>query len=389
VPPAQAADTNAAIDFLRALAPAGPWALTFILPDGGTTTRTFYPGKLTVERDMLGEQAAWIAVERNQWRLNAYYHLNEVRAPISSKASKADVGRAVALHVDLDPRAGFDLAGERAAIFERLEAFSPPPSVVVDSGAGFQALWLLEKPFVLGRDVPEDVLAVEDRNRWLEKQLGGDHCHNVDRVLRLPGTANMPNRKKRAAGRVPSVARLLRADWNLRYDMADFPALPAELVPGPVALPTAAPPPDLAPRLLPDWALVLIRTGDAARWDGDRSAAVFAAACELVRAGKTDPEIAALLSDPANGIAAHVLDQSKPERYAARQAVRARAFVLREAGAAVRLRNAARVLLSERSRLEAPDALRAIRAFNASEAVPLPEAALERIVAPIIRRLSR
>lgn len=43
----------------------------------------------------------------------------------------------------------------------------------------------------------------------IAKALGGDNCHNVDRLLRLPGTINMPNAKKRAAGRVPTLARII------------------------------------------------------------------------------------------------------------------------------------------------------------------------------------
>ena len=33
-------------------------------------------------------------------------------------------------------------------------------------------------------------LFVESLNRGIERAFGGDNCHNIDRILRLPGTAN-------------------------------------------------------------------------------------------------------------------------------------------------------------------------------------------------------
>jgi len=49
----------------------------------------------------------------------------------------------------------------------------------------------------------------EAYNRQLELVLEGDHCHNIDRIMRLPGTWNIPNAKKRAAGRVERMARIV------------------------------------------------------------------------------------------------------------------------------------------------------------------------------------
>ena len=45
---------------------------------------------------------------------------------------------------------------------------------------------------------------------------------NIDRVLRLPGTINLPNAKKRKAGRVPCRTKLL---WfkNTRHPPSAFP----------------------------------------------------------------------------------------------------------------------------------------------------------------------
>jgi hypothetical protein len=56
-----------------------------------------------------------------------------------------------------------------------------------------------------------------------------------------------------------------------------------------------------------------------------RSEIVWAVVCQLVRAGCTDDEIAAVLLDRNYRISEHILAQGNPRRYAARQIMRARA----------------------------------------------------------------
>jgi len=64
-----------------------------------------------------------------------------------------------------------------------------------------QGFWLLEPVPV------DDIDRLEAYNIVLEQTLGADRCHNIDRIMRLPGTINLPNRKKRLAGREPALAR--------------------------------------------------------------------------------------------------------------------------------------------------------------------------------------
>src|SRR5262245_36174923 len=72
-----------ALEFLRALRPHGPWVLTAIIPDGGTTTRTF-------ERDE-AEQARQFIVVHNEGGENLYYSANGTRTALSKKAKKSDI----------------------------------------------------------------------------------------------------------------------------------------------------------------------------------------------------------------------------------------------------------------------------------------------------------
>ncbi|NDW53899.1 DNA-primase RepB domain-containing protein [Aliiroseovarius sp. PrR006] len=97
-------------------------------------------------------------------------------------------------HVDVDAPSDFALA--------RLKDFTPRPSVIVFSGGGYQAFWLLDEPM-------SDLKKAEEINKGLAERLGGDNCHNVDRIMRVPGSINWPNTKKRRAGRKPVLAHVL------------------------------------------------------------------------------------------------------------------------------------------------------------------------------------
>lgn len=178
-------DTPAAITFLEAVHPAGLWSLTAIKPSGGSPSgRVFLPS----ERE---QAAGWINAHQGVSEL--YYSVNEVRPDFGGvKASKGDIVAAHYAHVDID-----DLDG-----LERLRAYKLPPSFIVFSGGGYQAFWKLSEPTT-------DLDRVERINRQLAADLGGDNCHNIDRIMRLPGTINLPNAKKRQAGRVPTLAHVV------------------------------------------------------------------------------------------------------------------------------------------------------------------------------------
>jgi hypothetical protein len=68
----------------------------------------------------------------------------------------------------------------------------------------------------------------------------------------------------------------------------------------------------------------LIKNGCGTDFGGDRSRATWYVIHQLIKQGKNDDEIVAVLLDPANGISAHTLDQPKPEAYARKQVEKAR-----------------------------------------------------------------
>ncbi|MEL6450579.1 MAG: phage/plasmid primase, P4 family [Pseudomonadota bacterium] len=196
---------------------------------------------------------------------------------------------------------------------------------MIDSGGGFQGFWRLSEELPLNGDP----LPVELRNLGIETRLQADACHNIDRIMRLPGTVNWPNKGKRNKGRVPRLARVVDADWSRTCDVRDLPmerapprAGAAEQVPVVAAVDV-----DLDRLALPDRGRALVVNGDdpddPGRWS-DRSRLVFHVACEMVRAGVSDADMKAVLTDPDLAISAHVREQSKPDQYADRQISRAR-----------------------------------------------------------------
>lgn len=197
------------VDFLEWMRPAGPWVLSAIVPDGRITTLTF-------TQENLEQMSAWIA--SRDGAENLYFQVNSSGdKKLAKKASKAGIVAADWLHVDVDPKP--DEA--KADILARIQAFPLRPSAVVDSGGGYQAFWR-----IASTDELDDVEAI---NRWLAAELGGDHCHNIDRIMRLPGTTNVPNAKKRKAGREPCPSRVVWRDESV-WDRAAFGRLADDTV---------------------------------------------------------------------------------------------------------------------------------------------------------------
>jgi hypothetical protein len=177
-------------------------------------------------------------------------------------------------------------------------------------------------------DGEHSVERLESYNKALAQQLGADHCHNIDRIMRLPGTTNLPDAKKRALGRRPVAAELIYLDLDRRYRLDDFPASANANGRAGAANGNGRGTSLFDPG---QWITELLRIGhdpnNPQRWGGDRSKAVFAAACELVSALWDDEAIAEALFDPQHGISAHVRGQQQPRNYALHQARQARKAV--------------------------------------------------------------
>lgn len=321
-------NTAEAVSFLEAWEPSGPWVLTSIRPDAGKTqTETFTEATKENMRQ-------WI--EERQGVQNIYFTVNPTIRAMRSKAAKTDIKGLCALHVDIDPRVGEPIDLERQRAERLLKEFEPKPTVIIDSGGGFQGFWKLDKVYETNGS-EERAAEYEAFNIQLEVLFQADKCHNIDRIMRLPGTVNMPNEKKRRKGRKPALAKIVEADWSRVYPLTDFTAAPrvqtstgggAEVkISGNLADVDL----DDLPAAVTNRVKQIIVNGedpdDPTRYSS-RSEAMWGVLCELVRGGCDDDVIAAILLDPDYAISGHVLDQPRPQQYVARQIQRAREYAI-------------------------------------------------------------
>jgi hypothetical protein len=222
--------------------------------------------------------------------------------PVSKKAEKTDVKHSDYLHVDADPENDETPDQFKARLQPKIAELERKPTAVVDSGNGLQLLWRLAEPCA-------DQSKVEAANYALAELLGADpSTRNVDRIMRLPGTINHPNKVKRDRGRVPCAAKLIEFNGAV-HKFEDMPR--------------AAPEVDLADASTEsgeDKLEDVIRNGRYDLFDGDRSDAVWFVVLEMLRRGYYDRAIVDVLTDRANKISEHIYDdQRDPEGYAERQ----------------------------------------------------------------------
>ncbi|MEQ1754701.1 MAG: VapE domain-containing protein [Micropepsaceae bacterium] len=327
-------DVDEAIRFLRWLSPVGLWVLTTICPVSRKLEgRSFASNETT-------EMRQWI--EQRNGKANLYFHVNEVRAGIRGpKASAMDVTRVTHLHVDIDPKTGENLASEQARILalltEGLPSDVPKPSAMIKSGGGYQAFWKLQEPIIVD-DNPGNAEAATGYNKWLAGRLGGDKCHNLDRIMRLPGTINLPDAKKRKKGRVPVLARLVDCNDDL-HPISDFQRAEQNTSSGGKKKNydsySSGARVDLDALKLPDRLKKIILHGrlvdEPKQGDNSRSAWLFDALCNLIRHKVPDDLILGIIMDPTNAVSESVLDKSGgSQRYAERQIAKAHDAVVAE-----------------------------------------------------------
>ena len=207
-----AGDNGAAMAFLEEWLPGGPWTVVAIDPErkGPIEAETFLGGP------KIGDLGRWL--DRWNGKRNLYFCVNPLTRAMDKKPARTDIAALCWLHCDLDPRAGEDLDEERAAIRDLLGANRPEdipePTVVIFSGGGFQAFWKLAEPVEIGGDLDK----AEAAKLWslgLERKFGdrADGTHNIDRIMRLPGSLNLPNATKRRKGRTVTRSRSGRLAW--------------------------------------------------------------------------------------------------------------------------------------------------------------------------------
>ena len=259
-------DTGIAVAFLERLRPGGPWLLTAIVPDGGL------PTTVTART---AEQVEVFICQHNGKR-NLYYSVNPTRIVLTKKASKVDIAAIEYLPGDLDPKPDETTEAAKARYLAALKGHEPKPAAIIDSGNGINILLKLAQRIELPGPVvfvnkktgaerdgyEKEALALiadaESRAKALMEKLGSvAGTQNIDRILRLPGTINLPNAKKRADGRVPCPARLIEFSGAV-CKPEDFPA---PLPPKPKTTVTSSAAIDNEDDITLDWAKVYQHAG--------------------------------------------------------------------------------------------------------------------------------
>ncbi len=334
-------DETTALNFLLKWRPQGSWVLSSIHPETSkVTTRTFKPESQAAALQWLNE---------NNGKNNLYFHVNTTTKDLSIKANKGVMESGDWLHIDVDPAEGKDIKEEQesalAKLTHKLPNGIPPPTVIIFSGGGYQGFWKLKTPVVVGGDIKkcEDF---ELYNKRLEQVFDADRCHNIDRIMRLPGTVNIPTITKLKKGRVRVNAELLVFDESRVYDISDFKKAREVQVKGSaggdygikVNISGNTPPiMDLneldkhcaeGKKLSPTVKMIISQGKDVdnpKEGDNSRSAWVFHVVCAMVNAGIPDDIIFSVLTDPEYKISESIIEKrGAVEKYAIRQIKRAK-----------------------------------------------------------------
>lgn len=328
-------DRDTSIAFLEAFRPSGAINLTAIVPDGPIASATFTEPEAA---------RAWIDARRDT--ANLYYVINPAPEPTGAggRVNKPDIPVIENQHVDIDvDKQDNDLSLEerKAEARERLEYSDHPPTFIIDTGGGLQAIWKLDEPVPA---TPENIEWAESANRWLVEEFGGDSATtDISRLLRLPGSTNHPDERKRSRGRVTAPTKLVLSTGEVHGREAFGQvarASSASLTDKDIDVSQIEHVDDLdalvAEYRLDERTRTIILEGrmpdEVKEPDDSRDKWMFEAVCSMVRAGVPAGVIAGVLLNPEWAVSGHVLDhKGRPvEVYAMRQALRAQELVRAE-----------------------------------------------------------
>jgi AAA domain len=314
-----------AIAFLTQLRPSS-WLLVAIKPDGPIKANT---AQSTNDIDTF--------LHAHNGTSNLYYSVNPTKTAMNKKPAKTDIAAVEYLLADLDPRDDEKSEDAKARYLDQLNgSFEPKPTVVVDSGNGIQCLWKLAtaidlscfplatdkdgKP-TLSAEAEKIVADVEARSAELMRRLDAKAgTQNIDRILRLPGTVNLPTTAKLKRDRVPCPTKLIAFN-GVSYPLELFvPGTPDD---GGHHARQAQEEEDSHSAVGEDELEHTIRHCDVPV--GERSDRVWFVINEMLRRGYVTPSIVSTLLDRNNKISEHIHAQLNPRQYAERQVAKAKA----------------------------------------------------------------
>lgn len=240
-------DFDVALKFLRKLRPGravhnlvARKPDTFVTLDDGRTI----PDIKGITLDARDEEGIRDFIRKHTARgCDLYYSVNEVSPHTGHKKASADtIVRLHGVYIDVDPRKAKEgenpaevFAQERWRLMAMAKALAAdliaPPTYIVDSGSGIQAVWLVDKPVDKTELLEARFRAHSYGAYTLHREAGADSTvYNIDRILRLPGTVNFQSEKKRKQGRQEAPTRLLSWTGD-RYSPEALDAVSPYVVP--------------------------------------------------------------------------------------------------------------------------------------------------------------
>jgi hypothetical protein len=192
-----------------------------------TDCATFFPDDSEEMRD-------WI--EARQGKKNIYVSVNEAREGTQQgkRLSENNIAaiRAIVSDIDIPKKGGPDGKHFQALkakllkdVVPKLAKWDYPPSFIVDSGGGVQLWWMFYEPVA-----PENADRVKGIGHTINARIKEefpefkpDNVTDLPRVMRLPGTINVPDAKKRNQGRSSALATVLgEYSPKQRYSLDDL-----------------------------------------------------------------------------------------------------------------------------------------------------------------------
>ena len=327
-----------AIEFLQQLRPP-PWVLIAITPEEPEDKKS--RDNITAITARNAEEAdAFVSAHKG--KSNLYYSVNPTKTAMSKKPAKTDIAAVEYLLGDLDPLGDEKPEDAKARYLEQLNKFEPKATALVDSGNGIQGIWRLGQAIDLSRyplatdnkgepvwgpDAEKIIADVEGRAKALMVRLGAKAgTQNIDRILRLPGTINLPTAAKLKRGRVACQTKLIAFNGASHPLESFVPGTPDDgghharqdyeehaNTNNRAAI-------DIDALLISDRIKDLIRgINDPEHVYESRSEAVFAVVMAMVGAKCPDRQIQDVMFDKGLPIGEHVREQPNPVDYLVRQ----------------------------------------------------------------------
>jgi len=261
--------------------------------------------------------------------IDVYFGVNP---RVGKKGKKENVHYVSAFHAEVDYGSdGHKKKSDYESYDDAITAvikFKPQPTLINLSGGGLHCYWVLDNPIKVDE---VGVAELESINKYFIKELGGDKgTHNLDRVLRIPGTYNfkLPNN--------PREVRVVDSNGPV-YSFEDFKSFIKVDEPIPRApskhnkveavenMQSVSWEGDIAALSVSDRIKKLIEHGNDGTYPS-RSEADQAVVTSLVHKGLSESEIKSIFQSYPEGIGQKYMEHKSPDKYLRHNITKAKEF---------------------------------------------------------------